>query len=89
MKLTVNTCYTRLLYLLTAGPEFGRAVQSFTVLRGPDFEHEGVAGYIETDVEFEIRDLRRFTNIWDAWSSQIETQKLNLYNLAKGLGGRK
>lgn len=74
---------------MTAGELFSKAVQSTNFIKGPCFEHEGIAGYIETDVEFIINDLRIFTNLWEAWYTLSSIQRTNLYGLAKGLGDRK
>ena len=52
----------------------------------PAFCHEGVAGYIETAYEIEVKDLVTFSNIWNTWYSLSEKRRLNLYGLAKGLG---
>lgn len=56
------------------------------ITKGPYFEHEGMAGYIETEVVFEIKDLKKFTDIWESWHMLTHTRKLQLYGLAKGVG---
>jgi hypothetical protein len=84
MKLTVNTCYTRVLHLLCSGEDYSQAVFSMRTINGPKFEYEGMAGYIETEVEFNIRDLAKFTELWESWFKLTEDQKLKLYYLAKG-----
>ncbi len=56
------------------------------ILKGPDHAHEGITGYIETEVVFEIRDLKRFADLWDSYYTLSDTRRLNLYGLAKGLG---
>jgi len=89
MKLTVNTCYSHILYIMTSGPLYSQAVNSMKTIKGPDFVSEGMAGYIETEVEFYIKDLEVFSRLWYAWYSLTDTQRINLYGLAKGLGDRK
>lgn len=86
MKLVIKTCYSRVLWVLCAGEPYSQAVSQMSITRGPHFEHEGVVGYIETDVVFEIKDLRKFTDIWESWYLLSDTRKLNLYGLAKGYG---
>lgn len=86
MKVEVNTCYTHILYMLCAGPIFGDAVSSFAIKEGPHYQYEGVAGYIETVVTFEVKDLRKFTDLWLSWYSLTDKKRLDLYGLAKGLG---
>lgn len=85
MIITGKTCYSRLLWLMCAGELFSRAVSRLD-FTAPNFEHEGVAGYIETTYTIEVRDLKTFAAIWDAWYSLTEVRRLNLYGLAKGLG---
>ena len=58
-------------------------------MEGPDFDHEGLNGHIETTVEFEIKDLVVASRLIDSWYSLDSTQRINLYGLAKGLGDRK
>lgn len=55
-----------MLYLLLQGESFQRAVCSYTST-SPDFAHEGVAGYVEVVLTFEIKDLEVFTKIWYGW----------------------
>ena len=89
MKLTIKTCYSRVLYLMTSGTLFSQAVASMSIDNMPNFELEGLNGYIETEITLIIKDLKIFTNIWEAYYSLSDTAKLNLYGLAKGLGDRK
>ena len=86
MKLIDKMCYSRLLWIQCSGPMFGEAVNSFCVKEGPYFQYEGVAGYIETVVEFDIRDLQKFTNIYESYNSLTDKRRAELYGLAKGLG---
>lgn len=86
MKLIVTTCYTHILWIMCAGPLFKEAVHQMHITASPDFASEGVAGYIETTVEFEIASLEKFTNLWNSYYSLSESRRLDLYGLAKGLG---
>ena len=86
MKLIIKTCYSRVLWVMCAGEAYSQAVYQMTITKGPDFQYEGVAGYIETEAVFEIKDLRKFTDIWESWNSLSNAKKLNLYGLAKGYG---
>jgi hypothetical protein len=70
---------------MCVGPLFSEAVKKMSILKGPYHQYEGVAGYIETEVEFEINNLEKFTNIWNSWYHLSDTKR-NLYGLAKGLG---
>ena len=85
MKVTGTTCYTRLLWLQCAGPLLEQAVHSIK-MESPAFNYEGVAGFIETKYEIEIKDLEVFTNLWQSYYALSDTRRLHLYRLAKGLG---
>lgn len=71
---------------MSTGPSFSMAVNSMQIIHGPFHEHESMSGYIETEVEFGIKDLQRFTNIWESWNHLSDKRKLEAYGLAKGLG---
>jgi hypothetical protein len=71
---------------MCAGELFSNAISKMTITKGPLHQFEGMAGYIETEVEFDIKDLEIFTRLWYNWYSLSNTKKLNLYGLAKGLG---
>lgn len=86
MKLTAKTCYSHILWMLCSGPVFKESVSKFTIVSGPHYEFEGMAGYIETDVEFEISNLEKFTPLWCSWYSLPAKKRLDVYGLAKGLG---
>lgn len=85
MKLTGRTCYSHLLWLMCSGELLEQAVHRVT-FKQPNFSHEGIAGYIETDYEIEIKDLSVFDKVWKTWYSLPNKRRLDLYGLAKGLG---
>lgn len=86
MKLTGTTCYSHLLYVMCGGERtFGNAIATIK-FNSPEFAHEGIAGYIETKYEIEVKDLVAFANLWNSWYSLPDIRRLNLYGLAKGLG---
>ena len=70
---------------MCAGEQFSIAVHKIT-LKEPAFQHEGMAGYIETEYEIEVANLQTFCNIWNSWYSLSDTRRIQLYGLAKGLG---
>ena len=85
MKLTGKTCYTQLLWLMCSGELLEQAVHKISYTT-PEFRYEGMAGYIETNYEIEVKDLRAFSNIWYSWFSLTDKRRNELYGLAKGLG---
>jgi hypothetical protein len=84
MKITDTTCYSHLLYLQTRGERFKQAIHKLSITYGPAFDHEGMAGYIETTIEIEVKDLRTFTDIWLEWYNLPTDKRNQMYNLAKG-----
>ena len=85
MKISGTTCYSHLLWLMCSGEPLEHGVSSIK-FNSPAFTHEGVAGYIETKYEIEIKDLVKFAQIWNTWYSLPDKRRLHLYGLAKGLG---
>lgn len=83
MKLSVTTCYSHLLYMQMQGPLFQQAVSS-VIFTSPRFDHEGLAGYIETTITFEIHDLKVFTKLYTDWYTYADGDKV--YNCALGRG---
>lgn len=86
MKLTINTCYSRILWIMCQGPIFSNCVESMRIVKGPYHNHEGMTGYIETEAEFVLKDLTKFAYLWDSWFSLSDKKRLDLYGLAKGYG---
>lgn len=86
MKLSVNCCYSHLLYIMCAGEVYSNSVKEMAITKGPLHQCEGMAGYIETEVVFEIRDLKKFADLWDSYYSLSDRRRLDLYGLAKGYG---
>lgn len=66
MKLSLTTCYSHLLFMLMHGDKFEQAVTSFKS-SAPNFTGEGFNGYIEVSVEFEIKNLTVFAELFSAW----------------------
>lgn len=68
MKLTINdTCYTHLMWMLTfRSHEFSKAVHKYEC-SSPRFDFEGMAGYVECNISFDIKDLVLFAKIFNEW----------------------
>lgn len=86
MKIIANTCYSHILWIMCSGETFSDAVSKMCIVKGPYHKNEGTAGYIETEVEFEIANLEKFTHLWYSWYHLTDKRRLELYSLAKGLG---
>lgn len=63
MKFEVKMCHSHLMAMLMKPAQFQRAVYDYRATT-PDIEYEGIAGYIETIVTFNIRDLELFTSLF-------------------------
>lgn len=87
MKLIVNTCYSHILWIQQAGPLFSQAVNRMCITTPPDYSGEGFNGYISTTAEFDIRDLKIFSNLWHAFYDLPDKIRADLYAAARGLGG--
>jgi hypothetical protein len=70
---------------MCSGPLLENGVSSIKYST-PEFQYEGVAGYIATEYEIEIKDLVVFSNIWNSWYSLSDRRRQDLYGMAKGLG---
>lgn len=88
MKIEVGPiCYSHLVYMLQQGPKFSEAIHSFTC-NAPAFEFEGMAGYIECKPVFEVKDLQKFTDLYNAWYTESIEDRNTLYNSVKKNGCR-
>lgn len=65
MKLEVVMCHSSLMSMLLRPEEFEQAVISYTAT-APDVTNEGFAGYMETKVVFNIKDLERFSKLYSS-----------------------
>ena len=63
MKIELVTCHTVLISMLMMPEKFSRAIASYKAT-APNVDHEGVIGYLEVSVEFEVRDLEAFTALY-------------------------
>ena len=84
MRITETTSYDKLLYLMTRGVDFRRAVRNLEIISGPDYNSEGFAGYIEVKFAVEVENLEVFTRIWLDWHTLSEAYRNAFYALAKG-----
>jgi hypothetical protein len=64
MKLKTVLCHTHLMSMLLQPEKFQNAITSYTA-SSPDVANEGFNGYMEVIVEFYVKDLARFTTLYD------------------------
>ena len=83
MKLIVTTCYSHLLYMQMQGPLFQQAVSSVS-FTSPRFDHEGLAGYIETTITFEVHDLAVFSKLYMSWYTYADRDTMYKHALGRG-----
>ncbi len=76
-------CYSKLLWLLY-NIEFMSAINKTTFKR-PQWEFEGMAGYIKVEVEFDVKDILIFASETSKWWLLTDEERLNMYKYAKGL----
>ena len=69
---------------MCSGEKYANAVTKMSILKGPYLQSEGMAGYIETEVEFHIGSLAAFTELWVSWYNLPSPRRNELYALAKG-----
>lgn len=82
MKLTARTCWSHVLHIMSCGPLLAECVSKFEFTT-PRFDYEGMAGYIETDITVEIKDLVRFADLYDSWYRLSSDTRTRLYTKAK------
>lgn len=63
MKFTTKMCHSHLMSMLLMPQTFYMAVHRYNA-SPPNMDHEGMTGYMEVEVVFEIKDLQAFTNLW-------------------------
>lgn len=78
MKIEESMCYARLVFMMCRGEEWEQAINNVTYT-APQFQYEGIAGYVDTRVTFCIKNLDIFTKLWSAWYSLPDLERLNWY----------
>lgn len=77
-----NVCWAHISYILSSGEKFSECTYSFNITKVPNFSAEGMAGYIECDVEFGIHSLSKFADLYDSWYKlPVETRDKIYYGL--------
>lgn len=71
---------------MCAGPDFSACVSGMRIIKGPAHDHEGMLGYIETEVEFTVTDLAKLSGLLNSYYTLTDARKAGLYKLAKGIG---
>lgn len=85
MELSVNMCHSHLMSMLLQPERFNDAVTSYTATT-PQMQYEGMAGYMEVDAVFKIKNLTLFAKLWEdsytfpsdrsAWYHKVKSQMM-------------
>lgn len=62
MEIKVTTCYSKLVWLMMQ-KDFQQSVSKLEYDK-PQFDFEGMAGYIETNLVLQVSDISKFAEIW-------------------------
>jgi hypothetical protein len=68
---------------MSRGLEYSNSVRSIK-LGSIDFGGEGFNGYLSTDVEIDVLDLMKFSEIYTKWYSLNDADRVRWYNIAQG-----
>lgn len=79
MKFTTTMCHSHLLWMLMNTKDFEQAVFKYHAT-SPAYQSEGVAGYIETTVDFELKSLSQFSELYNAYYKLDCDQRIKWYN---------
>ena len=65
MQVKITMCHSHLMSMLLSPAEFQVCVTSYSAT-SPDMGLEGMNGYMETIVTFEVKDLVRFSKLYES-----------------------
>lgn len=82
MKFKATTCYSHILFMMFCHGKMLAECTNSVVVGKPGYDHEGMAGYLETTIEVDIKDLTKFAILWDSWYTAPNRDEL--YAMAKG-----
>lgn len=80
MKITDKICFSHLLWAMNQ-PKFTQSISKVTFTK-PDITNEGMAGYIETNVEIEVSNIVNFAEIWNKWYITSDHNRMHYRRLA-------
>lgn len=81
MIITETMCHSHLLSMLMQAEEFQQAVLKYHAT-APDISSEGMSGYMETKVEFEVLSLSRFAKLYEH-SRVYPSDRAKWYSMVK------
>lgn len=84
MKIINTMCHSHLLSMLLTPEKFQAAVVSYKA-SAPDVTNEGMSGYMETTVEFEVRDLERFSKLFQQSKTYPSDRSKWYHTIRKGI----
>lgn len=65
MKFSTTMCHSHLISMLLQPEDFQNCVNSYKST-APDIRNEGMAGYMEVQVEFDVKSLIGFANLFQS-----------------------
>ena len=83
MILKDKICYSKLLWMQQQ-PDGYQAVHKVTYT-SPNVEHEGMLGYVETEVTIDVKELSKLVSIMDRWHTLTVADRSYFYNLVRGI----
>lgn len=81
MKFKVTLCHSHLMSMLLQPEKFEAAISSYTAT-SPNIQFEGFNGYMEVHVEFNVKDLTRFSTLYEE-SRVFPSDRTQWYHLIR------
>lgn len=79
MKITEKMCHSHLLWMLINAEDFEQAIRSYSATT-PAYQFEGVAGYVETTVTFDVNDLEKLTKLYSGYHKLSSETRCRMYH---------
>jgi hypothetical protein len=81
MKIETKMCHSHLMSMLMMPEQLYKAVSKYVAFP-PDMPAEGMIGYMETYVEFDVKSLDEFTKLWNE-SYKLPSDRTDWYHRVK------
>ena len=84
MKIIETMCHSHLLSMLLQPEKFECCIRSYKAT-APNIAYEGMAGYMETHVEFDVSDIKLFSDLWEGARSYPSNRSAWYHTVRAGL----